>query len=716
MADIVRTIAEFAENVALLIALTFLCSLTIRRLTFASPATVSAIIGFLFGAVAFVGMQIPVHVADGIIIDGRNVLVMLAAPFGGTPAGLIAGAIVAGYRFYLGGAGMTAGVGAILSAMLVGLVFRLYFKLDPNDLKIRHFLAMALVMTPVSLAWIWALPASVEAWPIFQRLVGPVGLMYPLTALILGLLLIHEYKRIILSSALADSEKRFRDFAEVTSDWFWETDAEGRYTYLSGRFSEITGLPTESALGRTARELGRVVDEAESQDDLSEAIARRKPYRNAVSWRTFADGSKHWVRSGAVPILDDAGAFAGWRGTSTDITRQRESADQLRQAQKMDAVGQLTSGVAHDFNNVLAIVMGNMELLADRLENKDDLKTFVEPAVAASEHGAELTQRLLAFARKQTLEVQVVDLRELARGMEHMLARVLEQSISIEFVESPGLWRCEVDPGQVEQAILNLAINARDAMPKGGKLTIEMANARLDDDYAAAQGEVAPGNYVMLAVSDSGCGMSPQVKERIFEPFYTTKDVGKGTGLGLSMVFGFVKQSGGHITVYSEEGIGTAFKLYFPKADAARPDQASCRPESMDTASPGESVLVVEDQDRLRELVERMLVSLGYRVVAASSASAALALVSAQDPPCDLMLTDVILPGGMNGRELADAAEQVQPGLKILYMSGYTDNAIAHHGRLDADAQLLRKPFTRRDLARKIRQALDSAPSEIQSS
>ena len=389
-----------------------------------------------------------------------------------------------------------------------------------------------------------------------------------------------------------------------------------------------------------------------------------------------------------------------------DVTLREQRVAQLRHAQGLQAVGQLTGGVAHDFNNLLAVIIGNLELAQDELEDAPEARELVARAIAASERGAALTARLLAFSRRQALEPKVVDLNKLVAGTTELLRRTLGETIEVETVTAGGLWRCKVDPAQVESVLLNLALNARDAMPGGGKLTIETANARLDDDYAAAHAEVTPGQYVMLAVTDNGTGMPAEVAERAFEPFFTTKDAGHGTGLGLSMIYGFVKQSEGHVKIYSEVGHGTTVRVYLPRSRAQEsvvPDEPPVQEEE-----PGslETLLVVEDDADVRELAVNMLQSLGYVAVEAIDAESALAALDRR-PEIVLLFTDVVLPGGTNGAELARQARKRRPDLKVLYTSGYTDNAIIHKGVLDEEADMINKPFRKAALARKIRGILD---------
>ena len=394
-----------------------------------------------------------------------------------------------------------------------------------------------------------------------------------------------------------------------------------------------------------------------------------------------------------------------------EIARREATEEALRQAQKMEAVGRLTGGIAHDFNNLLTAIMGNLDLALRRLEGPQRVRGWLTNCRQASERAATLVQRLLAFSRQHPLQVRSVDINRLVQGMSELLSRSIGETVTIETVLAGGLWNAAVDPNQLENAIVNLAVNARDALPDGGQLTIETANCHLDEHYVETAGEeVAPGQYVMVAVSDSGAGMTREVMSRAFEPFFTTKPAGAGTGLGLSQVYGFVKQSGGHLRIYSEVGQGTTIKLYFPRliAQADVPPWTPREPAPViaPPADGTETILVVEDDEQVNRLAVEALAERGYRVLSASDGASGLRIAGSAGQ-IDLLLTDVVLPGGMNGRELADEMRQRRDDIKILYMTGYTRNAIIHHGRLDPDIDLLTKPFTADALARKVRRVLD---------
>jgi signal transduction histidine kinase len=382
-----------------------------------------------------------------------------------------------------------------------------------------------------------------------------------------------------------------------------------------------------------------------------------------------------------------------------------EQQQQLAQAQKMEAVGQLTGGIAHDFNNILTVISGTIEILADAIAHDPELAEFARMIDDAARRGAELTQHLLAFARKQPLLPRATDTNELVIGTARLLRPTLGEHIEIQSMLEEDAWPALVDPGQLTTALVNLAVNARDAMPNGGKLTLETGNVYLDEAYAEAHREVSPGAYAMVAVSDNGTGIPIAIRDKVFDPFFTTKEVGKGTGLGLSMVYGFVKQSGGHIKMYCEDGHGTCIKIYLPRAagrEVESIDMAMVAPVQGGT----ETILVVEDDPMVRHYVITQLVGLGYRAIPAANADEALVLID-QGTACDLLFTDVIMSGSKNGRELAEQVLLRRPDVKVLYTSGYSQSAIIHNGRLDAGVLLLAKPYRRSDLAQMVRVALD---------
>lgn len=528
-----------------------------------------------------------------------------------------------------------------------------------------------------------------------------------------------------------------RAFADAMPGVAYAKDRQGRMLIANRGTVDLVGKPLESFIGKTDMEFLEDTAQAAAIMANDERVMTSDRTEQLEEEVNFPDGRRAVWLSTKAPLKNGAGEVIGLIGSSIDITEKKNTElelnrlnatlearveertrdllaaeEALRQAQKMEAVGQLTGGIAHDFNNLLTVVTGNIDMASRALAaagvTDARAKRALDSAMKGAERAATLTQRLLAFSRRQPLAPKPLDVDKLVVGMSDMLNRALGETVKVEIVTSPGLWRVEADPNQLESAVLNLAVNARDAMPKGGILTIETANARLDEEYAAAHAEVAPGQYVVIAVTDTGAGMSKETQSRVFEPFFTTKEVGKGTGLGLSQVYGFTKQSGGHVKIYSEEGRGTTVKIYLPRllSGELEADQAAAA-LVLETSSRQETILAVEDDDDVRAYTVECLRELGYRVLEAHDGPTALRLIERQNERIDLLFTDVVMPN-MSGRELSEALRALQPDLKVLYTSGYTRNAIVHGGRLDEGVEMIAKPFTYQALGAKVRDVLEA--------
>jgi PAS domain S-box-containing protein len=511
-----------------------------------------------------------------------------------------------------------------------------------------------------------------------------------------------ERKRV--ETALIESEQRFRDYAETASDWFWESGPEHTFTKVSGKL-DVFGIDHDAIVGKPASFLATDLDsEPEKWRQHMATLERHEPFRNLEYRCIDSAGRRRFLSVSGRPVFDAAGRFAGYRGTTADLTERREAEERLRQAQKMEAIGQLTGGVAHDFNNILTVIIGSIEVLAEGVADRPHLAGIARMTDEAATRAADLTRQLLAFARKQALTPRETDINALIIDTAKLLRPTLGEQIEIESMLDESAWQVTIDPTQLSTALINLAINARDAMPNGGKLRFETANVMLDEAHTQGDPEVHTGPYVMIAVSDTGIGIPAALVDKVFEPFFTTKEFGKGTGLGLSMVYGFVKQSGGHVAIASQEGHGTTIKLYLPRSPGthAKTDGASA------SALPGgdETILVVEDDALTRKFVVSQLESLGYKTLSAATGAEALALVD-RDVAFDLLFTDIILPGGLNGRQLAEEIAKRWPGLRMLYTSGYAESAVAHHGRPDPGIGVLNKPYRKADLAERIRKALN---------
>jgi len=514
-----------------------------------------------------------------------------------------------------------------------------------------------------------------------------------------------ERARIVLiidNTARRQAERQTERIIETSQDLIHVTDSYGKFVRVSPSATPVLGYLPEELLGRSANEFIH----PEDIDAVRDAMRAARQGLGSGSFRcryTHKDGhlvSMLW--SGVWSERDHLYYFIG-----RDMTDHDRTEEQLRRSQRMEAVGQLTGGVAHDFNNILTIILANVEALDEDDVLDPKLRKRVKGIAAATERAADLTRQLLAYSRKQALRPRRTDINELVATTTRLLGRTLGSAIEVETTLARDLWNAEIDGAQLESALVNLALNARDAMPGGGRLLIETSNTSLDAAYTARNPDAATGDFVMLTVTDTGTGMAPHVVARAFEPFFTTKEVGKGTGLGLSMVYGFIKQSNGHVSLYSEPGRGTTVELFLPRAAVERQAAAAPRPQPL----PGgkERILVAEDNDEVRDGVVHQLQSLGYDVSNAPDGSTALAALEATAQPYDLLLTDVIMPGAVNGKVLAEEAARRWPATKIVFMSGYTENTIIRDGRLDPDVLLLNKPFAKRDLAAIVRKALDGA-------
>ncbi|MGO1163875.1 PAS domain-containing protein [Brucella sp. C7-11G] len=555
-------------------------------------------------------------------------------------------------------------------------------------------------------------------------------------------------ERALREAQLLESNTRFRTAMDAVHGVLWTNTADGRMSDDQRGWAALTGQSPAEYQGYGWIDAIHPDDAEASLEDWKQAVINKTMFihehrvrRHDGQWRRFA------IR--ALPILNDEGDISEWVGVHTDITHQRAAEAALRQqaealasevrqreafenqlrelneqlesrviaeiaerrqaetrlaqAQKLETIGKLTGGVAHDFNNLLQVVSGNLQLLSKDVAGNERAQARITNALAGVARGSKLASQLLAFGRRQALEPKVVNISRFVAGMDDMIRRAIGEAIEVETVFGGGLWNTFIDTNQMENALLNLAINARDAMKGRGKLTIELANTHLDDNYARAHDEVVPGQYVMLAVSDTGSGMSLEIIEKVFDPFFSTKPEGKGSGLGLSMVYGFVKQSGGHVKIYSELSHGTTVKLYLPRAHEA--EDIEVVTDNGPIIGGTETVLVVEDDDEVRETVIALLADLGYRVLKAVDADSALTVIDS-GVPIDILFTDVVMPGKLKSPELARKAKERLPDIAVLFTSGYTENSIVHGGKLDAGIELLSKPYTRDALARKFRHVI----------
>lgn len=517
------------------------------------------------------------------------------------------------------------------------------------------------------------------------------------------------------AEAALEAERRFRLLVQGVTDYaIYMLDPEGHVTNWNAGAQTIKGYTADEIVGEHFSKFYTPEDVEAGAPWKALETAKREGRFTAEAWRQRKDGSRFWASVVLDPIRDESGDLIGFAKITRDLTERREAQLQLErsqqalfQAQKMEAVGQLTGGIAHDFNNLLTGITGSLELMKSRLAQGrlNELERYMTAAQGAASRAASLTHRLLAFSRQQTLEPKVLDANKLIAGMEDLVRRTVGPSVEIETVLAAGLWPCFCDPNQLENAILNLCINGRDAMANGGRITVETANTWVDQ-AGADERDMPKGQYVAICVTDTGTGMPPETVARAFDPFFTTKPTGKGTGLGLSMIYGFAKQSGGQARIYSEVGQGTTVKIYLPRHHG-KPSEIceERRPEKLPLAQ-GETVLVVDDEPTVRMLIGDTLAELGYECIEAADAASGLKVLQS-DVKLDLLISDIGLPGGMNGREMADAARARRPNLKVLFITGYAENATISNGHLEPGMHVLSKPFPMDKLAARIKSIIE---------
>ncbi len=512
----------------------------------------------------------------------------------------------------------------------------------------------------------------------------------------------------VAQESLRRSEANFRSLVTNAPYGICSCDASGKILDANPTFLDLLGLTSLDDL--IGQHIYSLYSDTDQWFDLADYLRSSAPFRGLTA---------EWKRKGGSTVVRISGRSVSngrkegkvFELFAEDVTERRALEQQLRQSQKMEAVGRLAGGIAHDFNNLLMVISGYSEFLLERLGAEPHLRGPAQEIASAAERASSLTRQLLAFSRKQMLAPRIINLNHIATENLKMLTRMIGEDIDLVLVPSQNLWSVRADAGQIDQVIMNLAVNARDAMPSGGKLTIETSNVTLDEEYARLKTPLRPGDYVMVAISDTGAGMDAETQSHIFEPFFTTKGP-KGTGLGLSTVYGIVKQSGGYVWVYSEVGRGTTFKIYLPRvASVGETAVQVSEPIQPQRVEPGtETILLVEDEANLRYLARQYLEKQGYKVIEAADGAVAMQIAVAHEGVIHLLLTDVIMPG-MNGRELAQRISEIRPNAKVLYMSGYTENVIGHNGTLDAGVRLLQKPFNLRDLKTKVREVLDATPT-----
>lgn len=657
--------------------------------------------GALFGLAAVIGMMRPLEFQPGLIFDGRSMVISLCTLFFGPLAGLIAIIPAIIFRVFLGGSGTFTGILVILSSFIIGWLG--FYRLNPGqrqtEAKVLYFFGF--VVHLVMLAMMFTLPFE-AATRVISRLGFPVLFLYPLATLLVGKILSDQIAALRSQAALIESESMFRGLFENHSAVKLIVEPlTGAIVDGNMAAANYYGWSREHLREMNIVDINTLTPE-EIKQEMALALSNQKTLFDFQHRR--ADGSIRNVEvfSSKIEVKGQELLYS----IIHDVTERKLIEEKLQQSQKLETVGRLAGGVAHDFNNILTVVTGYSELAIHKLEAKDPLRGFLEEILKAARRSADLIDQLLAFARKQEINPRQIDLNTHLANMLKMLRHLLGENIELDWQPSETRLQVKIDPVQLEQILINLCVNARDAIEDTGKITIETKLVKADGEILLKNGDVNSERFVLLAISDNGCGIEKEALKKIFEPFYTTKSLHKGTGLGLATVFGIVQQNAGSIQVESEVGAGTTFRVYLPEDSSQAEDRVE-NTEKIETP-PGKSelILLVEDEVSILTLAKKMLETLGYEVLAADGPEAALALLEKNDKEIGLLLTDVIMPD-MNGRELAEKVQEKFPQIRVLFMSGYTSDVIAHRGIIEAGVNFISKPFSLQTLAEKVKAVLE---------
>jgi PAS domain S-box-containing protein len=666
------------------------------------------IMGLCFGAVSIICMHVRLQVAEGVIVDQRNTIVTLSGAFGGPLAALVCALFSGAYRAYLGGSGVLAGLIGISLSTFCGICIH---KLRPHiDTGLKAVLVAA-AATAVILPGFLFVGDWRAGWELMKAMVLPYGLAIFFGLLFIGLLLAHEERRYIAENEHRKSEKRFRELFENLLDIVYQTDTEGRITLISPASKKVTGYTPNELLGKKIGDY--YLDFARREVFMSQLLSAGR-LENFEAQLVRKDGSHVWVSTNARKLTDDKGAFVGVEGITRDISLLKKAegdkaklADQLRQSQKMQAVGTLASGVAHDFNNLLQAISGYVELIKFEAKVPSITDSHVSQILGTVDRAAELVRRLMVFSRKSEVKSRTLDLNQEINQAVQLLSRIIPKMVRIETDLAQDLWQVPGDSTQIEQVLMNLGSNARDAMPQGGNLVITIRNFVMDESFVAFHLDAQPGNYVHLAVSDTGVGMDKETSQRIFEPFFTTKALGEGTGLGLSTVYGIVTGMGGYISCYSELGQGTVFNLYLPAQSESGQEVRPAGQTPLIARLGGTGrILLVDDEPAIQRSVSRMLADVGYQVEIAASGEEALAFYQAEPQRVDLVIMDLGMPG-MGGVRALKEILALDPMAKVIIASGYSDHERLDNVKDSGAAAYIVKPFKTAELLWAIHQLLD---------
>lgn len=657
--------------------------------------------GLLFGAAAVIGMMRPLQFQPGLIFDGRSMMISLCTLFFGPVAGVLAAAPAIGYRIFLGGFGTITGVLVILSSLAIGLIGFYRTRPDERPPEAKSLFLFGMIVHLAMLAMMLTLPFQ-TALQVLRKLSLPVLLLYPMATILVGKILSDQIIALRSRKALLESESLFRSLFENHSATKLIIDPDTGIIFDANKAAEkYYGWSREQIRQMTIDQINTLEPE-EVKKQMHLALSGEKTFFDFQ--HRLADGSIRDVEVFASKIEVKSRQLL--YSIVHDVTERRLIEEQLRQSQKLETVGRLAGGVAHDFNNILTVVIGYTELAINGLKAEDPLRNFLGEILKAARRSADLIDQLLAFARKQAINPRQLDLNANVENMLKMLRHLIGEDIALDWIPASARLQVKIDPTQLEQILINLCVNARDAINGNGKITIETASAQIDEMFCQLNKGFSPGEFVILTITDDGCGIEEESLKNIFEPFYTTKSLHKGTGLGLATVLGIVQQNNGFVKVASKIGKGTTFKVFLP-ADNSAVVPAEVVNSGEVAIGKNELILLVEDEPAILELGRRMLEALGYEVWAENCPIKALALLEKSDRKIGLLLTDVIMPE-MNGRELAEKVQAKYPEVKVLFMSGYTADVIANRGIIEAGVNFIAKPFSLQNLGLKVKQVLES--------
>ncbi len=708
------------QNIALLITLAVIHDRILRQWERASLAR-QVVSGALYGGATVIGMMTPLVFSPGLIFDGRSIILGVAGLFGGVRVAAVALAICVSYRVWLGGPGMWVGISVAVASAILGVAYHWLRRSRPTWVGPLHLFAFGVVVHVVMLLLMFNLPGG-RSYEVLAEIGVPVMLFYPAATWLISLFYLDQETRQASEAAVRAAEQQYRRIIDTAQEGIWTMNADHVTTWVNPYCAALLGYTPDDMVGRTVESFLF----AEDLGDHGEQMNSRREGRHGMYERRFRhkDGHPVWAIVSATAFIDEAGRFQGSLAMITDNNERRRAQTekenlqaQLLQAQKMESVGRLAGGVAHDFNNMLSVIIGHAEMSLPGLPQDQRVAASLREILLAARRSAELTRQLLAFARKQTVTPKVIDLNEALTGIVEMLRRLIGEGIDLVVCPEPSLGLVRLDPTHLDQLLTNLVINARDAITGHGTIRIATRNASMGPvarPPARTDGPgveepwpgMAAGEYVILTVADTGKGIDQEIAARIFEPFFTTKEVGKGTGLGLAVVHGVVQQNQGFIKVDSEPGTGTTFALAFPRHVGAETATTET-PVAVERADGHATILVVEDESSLLAFTQALLSELGYNVLATRSPRQALEVVRGTAGPIDLLITDCVMPE-MNGRELVTQVRQIREDIRCIYISGYAADVLGGEGLADGTGVFLQKPFTIRQLSDTVRQVLAS--------